>query len=124
MCNAIQQRMVEEAVVQKEVYDAMMNMRTRLNTLFGQPTPTPENVDLPDILPDVPPVDGEQPAATGRPTGYRSLSPNQVPSDVLAAADVSRKRSTPAKQPVKPYIPPTLPKENGNPFPGLSGPMG
>lgn len=118
MCNALQQRMVEESLVQKEVYDAMMKMRTSLNTAFGQPVPVPKTEDpYADLPPDL-----AEPSK--RSTGYRSLG-NQVPSDVLAAgaAEPPRQRAA-AKPPLKPYIPPTIPKEDGNPFPGLMGPLG
>ncbi len=117
MLNAIQNRMVEESLVTKEVYDAMLRMRNRINGLFGMASPAE---DMDDWMPMPQTASGpvERPKTAYRP------SPNQVPAAVLATADASRKRSVPANQPVKPYIPPTLPREDGNPFPGLAGPMG
>lgn len=35
MVNAVQYRMVEEALVEKDVYDAMMSMRTKIDGLVG-----------------------------------------------------------------------------------------
>lgn len=108
--------MIEEALVEKEVYDAMMSMRRDIGPMVGTP-----------VLDQ----DGSGSSSSGHSAewewvyGDGDMEPPKViddvvSTDVMALGDVSR---DPAR-PVAPYIPATKPQSPTNPFPMLDGPMG
>jgi hypothetical protein len=99
MLNAIQARLVEETLVEKEVYEGMLTRRRELNLALGMAVPEQRVPSLPD-LPD------------GR--GER------LPPEVMAAGDPGRDKD----RPVAPFIPETLPGEGPVPFSGLDAPLG
>jgi len=116
MLNAVQNRMVEEALVEKEVYDAMITMRARIGEIVGTPSPTPEKPEYPE-LPDLP-VGKPPPGYHGKGRVARPMdhgAPAGVPAEVMAVADPTR---DPAR-PVAAFIPETQPSPTNNPFPQL-----
>lgn len=111
--------MVEEALVKKEVYEAMMKMRANIDDLVG--TSSHASAISSDASnrsrhsPEWEYVYGDgsipEPGTTKKP----------IPADVMAVGDVERDKD----RPVAPYIPPTNPQSgSGSPFPMLDGPMG
>ncbi len=144
MLNAIQNRMVEEALVEKDVYEAMQSMRSKIEGMVGGGTllkkssgPNTGNDDLESELPVGERPEGMKVAKKGRVTPSRArskatgsraqrheaeslpkmpVSASGVPADVLAAGDPNR---DPSRR-VEAYRPVTA--ESGtadNPFPQL-----
>lgn len=129
MCNAIQERLIQERLVEDEVYEAMMRMRHRINDVLGMSTPndghTPQRTASdPDAPSRQRPPRGSSPewefvyGDGDVPEPKRTVGP--IPTDVMAVGDVTRDPTAP----IAPYIPPTKPQDSDNPFPMLNGPMG
>jgi hypothetical protein len=121
--------MVEEALVEKEVYESMMRMRNNIDKALGTPSvqfdSTPSNTSGSRDYAPRKTRSGHSPEwehvyGDGRvPEPKRSKDP--VATDVMAIGDVNR---DPTRK-VSPYIPPTDPKGGADPFPGLrEKPMG
>jgi len=107
--------MIEEALVEKEVYDAMLKMRENISGIVGtlsygsSPQP-PSSTNSPEW--EFVYGDGSVPEP--------KTSKDPVASDVMAVGDVDRDPN----RPVAPFIPATRPVGGTNPFPTLQGPMG
>jgi hypothetical protein len=148
MLNAVQQRMVEEALVEKEVYEAMLKMRLEIGRLLGtspkdttstpgtdrsssgdrQPNPVPDLDDLPVGKPPEWHPAAQRGSVLGTvtaparnaPQGVPVPADTMVPAEVFAVGDPLR---DPNRQ-VAPFQQETRPDANiHNPFPQL-GPKG
>jgi len=129
MCNAIQQRMVEEALVEKEVYEAMMTMRNRINETLGMPVPNREETDR-NSRPRFSSNGGQRGGSQHSREWEYVYGDGTIPepkkydspvgTEVAAIGDMERDPN----RPIAPYIPPTDPQNDTNPFPMLNGPMG
>lgn len=149
MLNAVQNRMVEEALVDKGVYDAMIKLRADIDRMIGLGTATavrkdtgsgavapvsversPNGMPLPELPSPGRPPQERRVAITPSfregpvPVSSEDLTDAGIPVEVMAVGDPER---DPAR-PVAPFIPPTTPSDlSSDPFPqlGLHGkPLG
>jgi hypothetical protein len=115
MLNAFQQRMVEESLVEKEVYESMMSLRKSIGDAVGTPVRGQVEKNLPDLH-DLPGDRGSGP----RPSTVRyGTDMGNVPPEVAAAGDPLRDQH----DRVIPFTPATVPQGGADPFPML-GPKG
>jgi len=115
---------VEEALVEKEVYEAMLKMRANINDALGT---APNSVaGSSSSSPRAPRRGRNSPEweyvyGDGAIPEPKRTVDSPVSTDVMAPGDVARDKN----RPIAPYIPPTVPvRGSGNPFPKLDGPMG
>jgi hypothetical protein len=151
MLNAVQNRMVEEALVEKGVYDAMLKIRADIDRMIGpgggsataeagsaaagKSAPvaaerSPSGMPLPDLPPAGRPPADRMPAITPslregpQPGPAEGATDAGIPAEVMAVGDPERDPN----RPVAAYVPPTQPSDlASDPFPqlGLHGkPLG
>lgn len=121
MLNAIQQRMVEESLVEKEVYEAMLSLRASIAEHVGS-TAEPESESEPEPSTQGPPRltrRGRLKPSPATPPLGEPPPPDApgggVPADIAAVGNPER---DPSRR-VKPFVPATQEGDGTNPFPML-----